>query len=347
MTKPISPNQQVLYIPYTDYSITVDKTHLIVIQCMLALSFLGGTGIGFAITTALHRAQNFTSHYDAPFSKWGYILDAVTALSGLCLFGTFCKKAPPEQQNTFSDGEMMIVEELCNREEKCSLDRVKKIVDYLKKNNRLEVLNALPEPRIGAPGGHSYTHETHCTPLQYWASEGHLEICKLFIKNGALDYRSGYNNTSALYEAAFYGHAPIVKYFIEKGFTPEMCFQNNPLYYFIPKFAFEMITCKNHLEYKPSFECFRLILNSYRQSKIENLEFQFKIPVDEREENILGWLKKKEQIAVHQKTMIQELKSLLIQFGASEKAVLRKADLQSISNIGTGMTLDEIARLKN
>ncbi len=352
MALSIQPNQQMLFIPYTDYSVTVDKTHLCAMRCVLTICFVGGCGV----------ALSNISQYRLP--TWGYVVDGlVTVSSGLALLGTgFSKKIPPEQEAlmpsklsvhtapsiTNSEDDFKLVEKLCEGKEKCGLEQAQGIVSDLKQQNQLALLNVIPPYYSGALGVQCYTHETQRTPLQYWAAQGNLAISQLLVEHGALDYCGGKNNTSALYEAAFYGHLPMVEYLMGQGAHANLAFQKNPLFYFIPKFVFEMVWCKSHLEYKACFACLHFILDSQSKKNPENLKFQLKIPIDEREANILCWLKKMQLIRTnHQGPMILELQEILIQFGASEQDQVTKADLtQQGMDIGVGSTLNEIASQK-
>lgn len=354
MAQSIQPQQQTLFIPFTGYSTTVDKTQLCAMRCVFTICFLGGCGV----------ALSSISQYRLP--TWGYVIDGLfTGLSGLALLGTgFTKKIPPENQTLISltpstctvppvteipEDKMQLVTKLYEGETTCSLAQAQEIVTDLKQLNQLELLNVIPPSCSRTLGVQFYTHEDQRTPLQHWASEGHLEICQLLVEHGAWDYCGGNNNTSALYEAAFYGHLPVVEYLIKKGALANLSFLNNPLFCFIPKFAFEIVWCKTHLECKEScFSCFRHILASHSKEHSGNLEFQFKIPVDEQENNILCWLKKMEQIRTnHQGPMIHELQKILVQYGATNKNVFTKAELkQQGLDIGSGSTLNEIASQK-
>ena len=353
MTQAIQSSRQTIVIPGTEYSVTVDKTYLYAVRSILGLCVIGGCGV----------AMSSISQYRLP--TWGYVIDAVlTVTSALCLLGTyFSKKEPPEQEalmapklslhtapsiNDVSEDHMKLVEKLCEGKGKCDLEQARSIVKDLKQQNHLALLNVIPPFCSNTLGPHFYTHETQRTPLQCYASEGDLEISKLLVEHGALDYCGDKNNTSALYEAAFYGHLHMVEYLIEQGAHANLAFKKNPLFYFIPKFAFEMVMCKSHLEYKSCFVCFRYILDCHSKNHPENLKTQFKIPIDEQEVNILCWLKKMQLIRTqHQGPMIQELQEILIHFGASEQDALTKNDLMVQGmDIGVGITLYEIASQK-
>ena len=353
MAQSIQSHQEVLYIPYTAYSVAVNKTHLCAARWVFAVCFLGGCGV----------ALSSISQYRLPTEA--YVVDAVaTVVSGVAFAGTyFTKKMPPEQEALVpaklaihqapsvadvSEESMKLIEKLCDGQGKCDLTQAKGIVEELEQQKQLALLNIIPPFDSGDLGAHFYTHETQRTPLQCWAAEGDLEICQLLIEHGALDYCGGDNNSSALYEAAFYGHRLVVHYLMDQGAHAHLAFQNNPLFSFIPKFAFEMIWCKTHQEYQECFACFRIILDSHSKHHSENLKFQLKVPIDEQEANILGWLKKMQLIRTHnQGPMILELQAMLIEFGASEHDRLTKADLTDLGlNIGSGSTLSEIASQK-
>ena len=353
MTQSIQSHQLTLFVPFTKYSAVVDKTHLCAMRCVLSICMISGLAL----------ALSSLSQYRLP--TWGYVIDGVfTVSSGLALLGTcFARKESPEHEPSMaprlslhgtsptanvSDVHMKLVKKLCGEEEKLGLEHVQDLVTDLKSQNDLAVLNTIPIVRRPASGVYFYAHETTCTPLQYWASQGNLEITKLLVDHGALDYCGGRNDTSALYEAAFYGHMHIVQYLMEQGAHANLAFRKNPLYYFIPKFAFEMVMCMSSSECELPLNCFRYILNAHSKLYPDNLKFQFKIPVDESEATILGWLKKMQSTSVeHQLPMIYELQKVLIFFGAEEDNAITAAELlQEGMNIKVGLTLYEIACLK-
>jgi ankyrin repeat protein len=61
------------------------------------------------------------------------------------------------------------------------------------------------------------TNERRQTPLHVAAIEGNLNICKLFIDNGALVNATDYEDTTPLHFAASNGHVSVVEYLLEQG----------------------------------------------------------------------------------------------------------------------------------
>jgi len=248
-----------------------------------------------------------------------------------------------------------LLDELCERDGEgrqiqSSLSRISAILDQFKQSYHLSILNSIPNCCANDPHQSIRRDFVFYTPLHYWAKKGNLPIVKILIKNGAKDYftegEDCYKLTSALYQAALYGHPQVVKYLLDNGSHIDIAFANqNILHCFIPKLTFELVQkiqkANKNEDQEGHLECFRLILSQLNLKNSGNLQFQLSIPID-KGYNALNWIDR-ELFNAHgevEKSLLTQLRDLLIKYGAVRKHVFKINELEEKGcNIGTGITL--------
>ncbi len=227
----------------------------------------------------------------------------------------------------------------------CSKDQIHELIKTLKNTNGL---NIIPNYYLERDRDRSPIAIKIHTPLQYWAFKGDLATVQLLVKNGALDYFIPHETremTSALYVATQNGQADIVDYLLKEGATGAIAFNGNVLRSFVPKFVFEICNlASSGIVTDKATDCLEKVLRNLAENDPENLEFQLRIPISDGY-NSLAWV----QYAQNENSndpILRSLVKLLIKQGAKSDNAFTTSELEEKHNIGTGLTLEALSRLK-
>ncbi len=234
------------------------------------------------------------------------------------------------------------LKELCNST--CTPERMVEILEEIKEQGQLAILNSIPE-------GGTYT------PLQHWIRQGNLQAVRLLIEYGAAlriedetySYRFNRLNAyskSALFQAAQSGHIEIVKYLLSIGERADFAFHDKVTFHFIPVYIYTLANAIKDSRHTPpenasdQCECLRLILKNL--TKKERVH-QFKIPVDQFTTgyvNAIDWIEKRglQKESPAKENLLKVLKSFEIKKGE----VYTKEELTGPNDI----TLGELAQYK-
>lgn len=338
-------------IPYINF--TLSETTLRVTQ--VTLGMLSGLGLMFGGLSQYYLPSSWlTSSWLTP--SWSCTVGiALLGLGGTCMFkqnnlpdreSLLIPLIPPQQ---IPSEHLQLIHELCEITVEgvsleCSLERVHAILSELQKGDNLRLLNTIPSYYLEQQRSPIFqTPLIQFTPLQHWASKGNLEVVKLLLEHGAVDYcaKSPPGTTSALYEAALHGQIEVVDFLLGSGAHADLAFNGNVLRYFIPKFVFQLIQRTQAQEI--SVACLDHILISLSKNQPENLKLQLKIPVNEGE-NVLCWIDKNR--GQTQSTIAQQIMQMLIGFGATEQVYSLDDLCQQQMEVGTGITLCAESSLK-
>jgi len=173
-------------------------------------------------------------------------------------------------------GHTQLVFELCEKDseykpKKLTFERLREILQFLKENNLLFLLNAIPIP----PRWSCELYDN--SSLQYWASCGKIEYVALLVEHGAKDYFSNcaHRNRSALFRAAVCGEITVVNYLLENGAHAGIRFDHNFLRSFIPDFI-----CHCPIgDPSRQIKCFKRILEYMIIYQPKEFRFQLRVPI--------------------------------------------------------------------
>jgi hypothetical protein len=330
-------------------------------------SFAALTSIATPVVWAIYK-------YKIPIWGYGVGVGLIVITAGLCagscifVYRVGSEMTPLTQDQapkghslyTVSDlnPQFVLLDELCEgntdgREMPCSMDRINEIIEQLKKNDMLPLLNAIPGYL-----SNNFMSSVIVTPLHYWAKKGNLLVVKVLLENGAKDYftegRDVHELTSGVYLAALYGHADVVEYLLKNGSRADVAFaKHNVLLSFVPKLVFEvapLIMGKNQEEdVNQALRCLRIILTHLKRNNPRNLNFQLKIPIDNGL-NSFYWVEWKycgSNEATQEFRRAKQLGKVLAEFGADNQEVYSVEELQAFScNVGNGFTLGAASGMK-
>jgi len=190
-------------------------------------------------------------------------------------------------------GYTQLVLELCEKDSEynpqtLTFERFLEILQFLKEKNLLFLLHAIPIPPWLTKDFR--TERGIFSSLQYWASCGNIEYVKLLVEHGAKDYFSSCpsGDRSALFRAATCGEIEVVNYLLENGAHAGIHFEHDFLRSFIPDLIYHCPDIIQIDDASRQIKCFKRVLEYMIIYQPEELCFQLKVPVSQRN-NIMGW----------------------------------------------------------